>query len=288
MAELIDGKKLARLIQDEIVADIGGLTRRPMLVAIAVGDDGASRAYTNAQAKLAAKLGIGYRLDTLPANTSQTEYVAWVRRVAEDGNVSGMMLQTPVPGGLDLSAARDAMPVDKDVEAVTSLAAGRLCAGTQVTAPCTALAAFHCLQSAVESLVGLDVCVIGRSDVVGKPLALLLVQAHATVTICHSRTADLRQQTRRAAAVVAAVGKPELIRGDMIAEGAVVIDVGTNVIADGTATRLVGDVCFAEVEPRAKALTPVPGGVGPVTVSMLMRNVVALARHAERRPDGKR
>lgn len=276
MATIIDGKALARTIRDEVregVAELGAPA--PGLVALAIGEDESSAAYTRSQAKQAAKLGIEYRLDTLPESASLDDVLGHIRALNEDASVCGIMLQMPLPKHLDASICREEISSHKDVEAVTAAATGNLVFNTHDAAPCTAMAAFTCLKHAVEGqMEGLDVTVVGRSEIVGKPLALLLLHAHCTVTLCHTRTRNIEEKTRGADVVIAAAGRAGLITGDMVSPGTVVIDVGTNSV-DG---KLVGDVNFEEVDGIAAAITPVPGGVGPVTVAMLMRNLLSLAR----------
>lgn len=276
MAELIDGKAIAKAIRIQVkegVAALGG--EPPGLVAVAVGEDESSLAYTRSQQKTAERLGFAYRLDILPESTPQSDVLGHIAALNDDPAVSGIMLQMPLPKPLDKTRCREAIAPEKDVEAVTAAATGHLVFNTHRAAPCTALAAFTCLSEAVGGeLSGLDVTIIGRSEIVGKPLALLLLHAHCTVTMCHTRTKDVAEKTRRADVVVAAAGVPGLVTKDMISEETIVIDVGTNVVHD----KLVGDVAFDEVSEVARAITPVPGGVGPVTVAVLMRNLLDLAK----------
>jgi methylenetetrahydrofolate dehydrogenase (NADP+)/methenyltetrahydrofolate cyclohydrolase len=280
MNNIIDGKALAKSIRETVAAGVAELSGEPpLLVAVEVGHDEASASYTRSQAKRAAKLGIDYRLDSLSADADTDTVVGHLTALNSDSAVTAVMLQMPLPSQINKDTARCAISPEKDVEAVTDAAAGRLLLGTHDTAPCTALAALTCLEEAAEGdIAGLDVAIVGRSDIVGKPLALLLLHRHATVTICHTRTKDLQEKLLRADAVIAAAGRADLIGGDMIRPGALVIDVGTNSIETEDGRRLVGDVKFEEAQAVAGAITPVPGGVGPVTVAILMRNVLALAR----------
>ncbi len=281
MARIIDGKKIAQTIRTEVAAGIQDLTAAgaaaPLIVAVEVGHDEASASYTRNQGKTARKLGLEHRLDTLPADCSMADFRAHMASLAADPAVTGIMIQMPLPAQIDANECRRLIPIEKDVEAVTETAAGQVLQNSHRVAPCTAMAALRCLEEAVpEGISGLDVVVVGRSAIVGRPLAMLLLHANATVTVCHTRTRDLAEKLRRADVVIAAVGRPGIIGGDMIREGAICIDVGTNWLEEEG--RLVGDLLFDEVEPRAAAITPVPGGVGPVTVAMLMANALELAR----------
>jgi methylenetetrahydrofolate dehydrogenase (NADP+) / methenyltetrahydrofolate cyclohydrolase len=281
MGDIIDGKALAERIFTDVKLEVAKLATAPRLVAVAVGDDKASAAYTKRQAKLAQSCGILYRLDNLPSEAPESALRAHLETLNRDPGVSAVILQTPLPRSFDLVRCRDAIALGKDVEGVTTLAAGRLAMQKAVIAPCTAEAALHCLRAAIPDLRGLEVAVVGRSDIVGKPLALLLIHESATVTVCHRQTRDLAEVLRRADAIIAAAGSAGLVRAEMVKAGAVVVDVGTNAVTapDGS-TKLVGDVDFEAVKERARAITPVPGGVGQVTVAMLMRNAVRLARAA--------
>ncbi|MCB9832447.1 MAG: bifunctional 5,10-methylenetetrahydrofolate dehydrogenase/5,10-methenyltetrahydrofolate cyclohydrolase [Planctomycetes bacterium] len=281
MARLIDGKEIAANIRTEVAAGIQDLTASgrpaPLIVAVEVGHDEASASYTRNQGKTARKLGLEHRLDTLPATCTMADFEAHLTALAVDPAVTGIMIQMPLPDHLDANACRRLIPIGKDVEAVTETAAGQVLQNSHRVAPCTAMAALRCLQEAAPGgIAGLDVVVVGRSAIVGRPLAMLLLHANATVTVCHTRTRDLAEKLRRADVVIAAVGRAGVIGGDMIKEGAICIDVGTN--WDEASGGLVGDMRFAEVEARAAAITPVPGGVGPVTVAMLMANALRLAQ----------
>ncbi|MEZ6194347.1 MAG: bifunctional 5,10-methylenetetrahydrofolate dehydrogenase/5,10-methenyltetrahydrofolate cyclohydrolase [Planctomycetota bacterium] len=276
MAEIIDGKAIARAIKAEVAARLqerGGAA--PLIVAVEVGQDDASASYVRNQARQADRVGILHRLDRLPDDIDDAGLQAHLRRLGEDPEVTAIMLQTPLPRHLDLRAARAAIDPEKDVEAVTTTNAGRLVSGVHRVAPCTALAAVACLEAATGGdLRGLHVTVIGRSEIVGRPLALLLLHGDATVTVTHRHTRHLAQHTREADVVISAVGQPGLVTADMVREGAIVVDVGTNWIAEQN--RLVGDVDYEAVAAKASRITPVPGGVGPVTVAMLLRNAVHL------------
>jgi methylenetetrahydrofolate dehydrogenase (NADP+) / methenyltetrahydrofolate cyclohydrolase len=278
-ASIIDGKALAETTLDRVRAAVSTLASPPLLVAVALGDDKASAAYVKRQAKIAQQCGVIYRLDGLPSHTSENELMAHLESLNRDASVTGVILQTPLPKGFDAGRCRDVLRVEKDVEGVTTMAAGRLFTQRPLAIPCTAHAALVCLKAGVGTdLRGLDVAIVGRSEIVGKPLAALLIHESATVTVCHRGTKDLAGTLRRVDAIVAAAGSPGLVTGAMIKPGAVVVDVGTNAVSTPEGTKLVGDVRFDEAKEVAKAITPVPGGVGQVTVALLMMNVVELAR----------
>ena len=282
-AEIIDGKALAEIVLLRVKGGVLALGAPPLLVAVAVGDDKASAAYVKRQAKIAQQCGIVYRLDQLPPTATEAELTAHLEALNRDGTVTGVILQTPLPRGFDAGRCRDVLAVEKDVEGVTTMAAGRLFTNRPLALPCTAHAALVCLKAGVGGeLRGLDIAVVGRSEIVGKPLAAMLIHESATVTVCHRGTKDLAATLRRADAIVAAAGSAGLVTGAMIRPGAVVVDIGTNAVSTPEGTKLVGDVRFDEAKEIAKALTPVPGGFGQVTVALLMQNVVELARAAKR------
>jgi methylenetetrahydrofolate dehydrogenase (NADP+)/methenyltetrahydrofolate cyclohydrolase len=276
-AKLIDGRAIAASIDAEVARDVEALKREGavQLVAVSVGDDaGASGLYLRSQRNACLRAGIRYRTDGLPAGTTQDDLHSHLWSLASDPLVTGVILQLPLPSGLSQRAAQDAILPTKDVEGVHRENVGRVTGGRALLAPCTALASVRLLLDAGVVLRGADCVVVGHSEIVGKPVAMLLLDQFATVTVCHIATRDLAAHTRRADVVVVAVGKPGLIRGDMLRPGAAVVDVGINVLRDG---RVVGD-CSPDVAEVAGLLTPVPGGVGPVTVSMLLRNTVVAAR----------
>lgn len=280
-AELIDGKRLAAALRQQIAHEAGELAargRRPHLAALLIGDNDAARTYAASQEKTTAEVGIDYRLHALPIGTTSAEVAARLAALNADAAVQGIMLHLPVPPGLDGFALQQLIAPGKDVEGVSAANLGLLMMDRSALPPCTAAAAFECVRSTGVDLRGCNAVVIGRSAIVGKPLASLLLASHATVTTCHSRTRDLAEHSRRAQVVVVAVGQPGLIGREHIGPGAVVVDVGTNRVADESGKmRTVGDVRFDEVREVAGWLTPVPGGVGPLTVAMLLRNVVRAA-----------
>jgi len=285
-AALIDGKAFAAALRGRVAshaADFVQATgRRPGLAVVLVGDDPASQVYVGAKGKACAEAGMASFEHRLPADTSEAALLSLVERLNQDEAVDGILVQMPLPNGLDEQAIIAAINPDKDVDGFHVINAGRLSVGQEGFVPCTPLGCMMLLKDRLGDLSGLDAVVIGRSNIVGKPMAQLLVDANATVTIAHSRTRDLPAIVRRADIVVAAVGRPEMIRGDWIKPGATVIDVGINRLppAEGqTKGRLVGDVAFDEASKVAGAITPVPGGVGPMTIAVLLRNTLVAAHH---------
>nr|WP_301750744.1 bifunctional methylenetetrahydrofolate dehydrogenase/methenyltetrahydrofolate cyclohydrolase FolD [uncultured Erythrobacter sp.] len=291
-AALIDGKAFAANLRARIgtlAADFAQATgRRPGLAVVLVGEDPASQVYVGAKARACEEAGIASFEHRLPAETSEAELLALVERLNRDDAVDGILVQMPLPNGLDEQAVIAAISPDKDVDGFHVINAGRLSVGQPGFVPCTPLGCIMLLKDRLGDLSGLEAVVIGRSNIVGKPMAQLLVDANATVTVAHSRTKNLAEVVRRADIVVAAVGRPEMVRADWIKPGASVIDVGINRLPpeEGkTKGRLVGDVAFAEVSAVAGAITPVPGGVGPMTIAVLLRNTLVAAHgHAGLEP----
>ena len=273
-ARIIDGKRLAAAVRDEVRERVGRLRRDndgvPGLAVIRVGDDPASAAYVRSKAAACEEVGIASRQLTYPAFVSQEELVAGVQGLNRDSGVHGILVQLPLPGHLDERPVLEAVDPAKDVDGFTYANIGRLVENHARFVPCTPAGILELLDREKIDIAGRRAVVVGRSGIVGKPAAILLLHRNATVTICHSRTGDLAAATRRADLLVAAAGRPRLITGDMVAPGAVVIDVGINRVAG----KLVGDVGFESVAPVASAITPVPGGVGPMTVAMLLRNTL--------------
>ncbi|WP_379922744.1 bifunctional methylenetetrahydrofolate dehydrogenase/methenyltetrahydrofolate cyclohydrolase FolD [Erythrobacter sp. R86502] len=283
-AKRIDGKAFAQDLRDRIgalalaFAQVTG--RRPGLAVVLVGEDPASQVYVGAKARACEEAGIASFEHRLPAETSEAELLALVERLNRDPEVDGILVQMPLPGGLDEQAVIGAISPDKDVDGFHVINAGRLSVGQQGFVPCTPLGCLMLLKDHHGDLSGLEAVVIGRSNIVGKPMAQLLVDANATVTVAHSRTQNLPDVVRRADIVVAAVGRPEMVRADWIKPGASVIDVGINRLPPEEGKpkgRLVGDVAFGEVSAVAGAITPVPGGVGPMTIAVLLRNTLVAA-----------
>ena len=276
-ARIIDGKAVAARVQAELkdrVASLSGTGLVPGLAVVIVGDDPASRIYVNLKKKACANLGIYSEEHVLPAATTQSELLALVESLNKNPKIHGILVQLPLPDGLDEQAVLQAINPDKDVDGIHPMNIGRLLVGVPGPVACTPAGVMELIKEAGAEIKGRECVVVGRSNIVGKPQAVLLLAQHGTVTICHSRTRDLGEVCRRADILVAAVGKAGLIKGDMIKPGAVVIDVGTNRMPDG---KLVGDVDFASALEVAGAITPVPGGVGPMTIAMLMKNTVQAA-----------
>ncbi|MGN6378033.1 MAG: bifunctional methylenetetrahydrofolate dehydrogenase/methenyltetrahydrofolate cyclohydrolase FolD [Gaiellales bacterium] len=277
MATLIDGKAIAQAVRTDVARDAAALREStghvPGLVTILVGDDPASQVYVRNKIAACEEAGMASFHERLGDDATQDEVEQMVDRYNADDRVDGILVQAPLPGGLDFKRVLDRIDPGKDVDGFHPLNVGRLVAGQPGLVACTPAGVMELLRRTGTPLQGAEAVVVGRSDIVGKPVALLLLHQHATVTICHSRTRDLPSVVRRADLVVAAVGRPEMVKGDWIKPGATVIDVGINRTDHG----LVGDVEFASAEPVAGAITPVPGGVGPMTIAMLLRNTVDAA-----------
>jgi methylenetetrahydrofolate dehydrogenase (NADP+)/methenyltetrahydrofolate cyclohydrolase len=279
-ARIIDGKAIAAEVRAEVADAAGALAEggiHPGLATVLVGDDPASHVYVRAKRKACAEVGIKAWDHDLPASTSQSDLLGLVESLAADENVHGILVQLPLPLHIDEQLILDSVPPSKDADGFHPYNLGRLLAGTPLVAPATPAGIQQLLVRSGVEMEGADVVVVGRSNIVGKPLAAMLMQkapgANATVTVCHTLTARLEEHTRRADILVAAVGRARAITAEMVRRGATVIDVGVNRTEDG----LVGDVDFPAVSEIAAAITPVPGGVGPMTIAMLLANVVALA-----------
>ena len=276
-AQLIDGKALAAQVKSEAAAACAALRQKgtvPCLAVVLVGEDPASQVYVRGKVNDCAQCGIESREHRLPASTTQAELLALVGMLAQDPAVHGILVQLPLPAHIDEQAVISAIPPEKDVDGFSPLNVGRMQLGQPCCLPCTPAGCLRMIESTGTDIGGKNAVVVGRSNIVGKPMALLLLAKNATVTVCHSKTQDLAGICRRADILVAAVGRQGFITGDMVKPGAVVIDVGINRGADG---RLHGDVDFAAAAEKAAYLTPVPGGVGPMTRAMLMGNTVAAA-----------
>lgn len=273
-ARILDGKALAAQLRAEVAGRVAGLSFRPGLAVVLVGDDPASAVYVRNKDRAAQQAGLAARTIRLGVETSEAELLAVVGGLNGDPAVDGILVQLPLPPQIRPRAIIEAIDPAKDVDGFHPLNVGRLADGLPTLTPCTPRGVMKLLDLAGLPLAGSRAVVIGRSAIVGRPVAALLLAAHATVTITHSRTRDLFGECRRAEVVVAAVGQAELLRRDWIAPGAVVIDVGINRLPDG---RLVGDVAFEECRDVAGAITPVPGGVGPMTIACLLENTVAAA-----------
>ncbi len=277
-ATIIDGKAIAEKVKAEVKvraeAFLARTGRKPGLDVILVGDDPASHVYVKNKEASAGKAGLLGAVHRMPADTSQAALLAKVRELNEAAHVDGILVQLPVPKHIDPLAIVDALDPAKDVDGLTPESAGRLWVGRRGLRPCTPHGCMRLLDEHGVKLEGARAIVVGRSNLVGKPIAAMLLERNATVVLAHSRTQDLADRVREADVVIAAVGKAELVRGDWIKEGAVVIDVGINRTPEG---KLIGDVEFAAAKERARAITPVPGGVGPMTIAMLLSNTVDAA-----------
>jgi methylenetetrahydrofolate dehydrogenase (NADP+)/methenyltetrahydrofolate cyclohydrolase len=277
-AEIIDGKAIAQRVRAEVAVDVAAWTAdgraAPGLATVLVGDDPASAVYVGGKQRASAEVGIAAYDHRLPQDAPHAEVDALLHELNADPRVSGILLQLPTPPQVDGPALTELIDPLKDVDGLTPLSAGMLAKGRPGLRPCTPEGVLELLRRHDVALEGAEAVVLGRSDLVGKPVAALLLQANATVTTCHSRTRELAAVCRRADVLVAAVGRPRLVQGDWVKPGATVIDVGIHRTDDG----LVGDVDFAAAAERAARITPVPGGVGPMTIAMLLRNTLRAAR----------
>jgi methylenetetrahydrofolate dehydrogenase (NADP+) / methenyltetrahydrofolate cyclohydrolase len=284
MAELIDGKAIAQEVRAAVAQEVAAWVEAghppPGLATVLVGDDPASAVYVGGKQRASAQVGIEGFDHRLTDDASHAQVEALLRELGDDPRVSGILLQLPTPPQVDGGALTEIIDPAKDVDGLTPISAGLLAKGRPGLRPCTPSGVIELLRRHDVELEGAEAVVVGRSDLVGKPVAALLLAEHATVTICHSRTRDLAAVCRRADVLVAAVGRPELVRGDWVKADAVVIDVGIN----RTEAGLTGDVEFAGAAERARLITPVPGGVGPMTIAMLLRNTLAAARAAAGAP----
>ncbi|MDD2705310.1 MAG: bifunctional methylenetetrahydrofolate dehydrogenase/methenyltetrahydrofolate cyclohydrolase FolD [Acidocella sp.] len=285
MAEIIDGKAFATSLRAKIAAEVASLSFKPGLAVVLVGSDPASKVYVANKAKQTVEVGMNSFEHKLPAETTQEELLALVRKLNADPAVHGILVQLPLPKHLNADEVIAAISPAKDVDGLTVTNAGLLAAGQDGLVPCTPLGCLLLLQDFCPDMTGLNAVVVGRSNLVGKPIAQLLLQQNCTVTMAHSKTRDLPALCRTADILVAAVGRPEMIKGDWVKPGAIVIDVGINRVpaAEGK-TKLVGDVEFETAEKIAGKITPVPGGVGPMTIACLLRNTLTAAKRIETPP----
>lgn len=288
-AVIIDGKasaeRLRAKVADEVMTWVAAGHASPGLATVLVGEDPASQVYVRSKQKASAQVGIESFGHVLPANVSQAELEELVASLNEDPKVNGILVQLPLPAGLDEEKVLSSIRIEKDVDGFHPVNIGRLAQKGRepLFVPCTPSGVMYLLAEHITSLEGMNAVVLGRSNIVGMPVALLLVRANATVTICHSRSKDLPEIVRGADVLVAAVGRPEMVKGSWVKPGAVVIDVGVNRVEDASVPRgyrLVGDVDFDEVKEVAGAITPVPGGVGPMTIAMLLNNTLHAAKIA--------
>ncbi|WP_299321914.1 bifunctional methylenetetrahydrofolate dehydrogenase/methenyltetrahydrofolate cyclohydrolase FolD [Parasphingopyxis sp.] len=283
-AEIIDGKAFAAKLRERVATHVpdfvAAVGRKPGLAVVLVGEDPASQVYVGSKGKATVAAGMESFEHRLPDTTSEDDLIALVEKLNADDAVDGILVQLPLPDHVDDKAVIAAIDPAKDVDGFHVVNAGRLAVGEDALVPCTPLGCLMLLKDKLGDLSGLDAIVVGRSNIVGKPMAQLLLRENCTVTLAHSRTRDLPDVVRRADIVVAAVGRAEMVKGDWLKPGAVVIDVGINRLPpaeEGKKGKLVGDVAFAEAD-HVKAITPVPGGVGPMTIAVLLRNTLVAAR----------
>ena len=279
MAKIISGKEVALKVREGIKAEVCQLLektgKRPGLAVIIVGEDPASQVYVRNKAKGCEEVGFYSEVYRLPENTEMSELLALIDKLNKDTNIHGILCQLPLPKHLDETAVILAIDPNKDVDAFHPVNTGKIMIGNYSFLPCTPAGVMELIASTGVDVAGKECVVVGRSNIVGKPQAMLLLQKNGTVTICHSKTKDLAQTTKRADILVVAVGRANFITGDMIKEGAIVIDVGINRNEEG---KLVGDVHFESAEKVASYITPVPGGVGPMTITMLLKNTLTAAK----------
>lgn len=285
-AQIIDGKLIAQQVREEVAAKTAERTaagkQKPTLATVLVGDRPDSAAYVASKQKACAELGMGSISHHLPADISQEELEKLIKSLNDDRAVNGILVQLPLPSHLDEERVLQLISIEKDVDGFSPINIGRLAQKGRepLFVPCTPYGCIYLLEQAGVKIEGANAVVLGRSNIVGMPAALLLIGKNATVTVCHSRTKDLPAVVRQADILIAAIGRTEMVRGDWIKPGAAVIDVGINSVPDATkksGQRLVGDVCFTEAKEVAGFITPVPGGVGPMTIAMLMRNTLRAA-----------
>jgi len=279
MGTLIDGKAIAANVRREVaeavasMKDTAGIV--PGLKVVLVGDDPASKVYVNLKSKASAEVVIDEETITRPADLSQKELIDLIHSLNNDDSVNGILVQLPLPKVIDTDTVVMEIDPEKDVDGITPANFGRLLTQTAPLEPCTPLGVMELLHRHNVEIKGKAATIVGRSNIVGKPIALMLMREHATITVCHSRTVDLERRVSDADILIAATGVPRMIKGEWIREGAVVIDVGVNRLDDGS---LVGDVDFEPARERASLITPVPGGVGPMTIAMLMKNTLSAAK----------
>ena len=288
-AKIIDGKAFAEGLRGRLATEVAALKAQhgfvPGLAVVLVGEDPASQVYVRNKAKQTSEVGMASFEHKLAKETGQAELLALVERLNADPKVNGILVQLPLPKQIDPQAVLDAIDPAKDVDGFHVVNAGKLATGGKALVPCTPLGCLMLLKDRLGNLSGKRAVVVGRSNIVGKPMAQLLLGESCTVTIAHSRTRDLPGECRRAEILIAAVGKPEMIRGDWVQPGATVIDVGINRIERDGKTKLVGDVAYDEAVKVAGAITPVPGGVGPMTIAVLLQNTLTAARRQRGLPE---
>lgn len=274
MAVIIDGKKLAKKIREELKKECDELKEKniyPKLAVIMVGDNPASKVYVRNKSKACDEIGIKYEEYLLKEDTTQDELIELIKKLNENKEINGILLQSPIPAHLNINQAFKAITSLKDVDGFTPSSIGKLSIGEDTFISCTPYGVIKMLEEYDIDLTGKNVVILGRSNIVGKPLIQCCLNKNATVTVCHSKTKDLVEHTKRADILISAIGKSKFVKQEMVKDGAVVIDVGINRGEDG---KLTGDVDFKNVEKKASYITPVPGGVGPMTIAMLMNNVI--------------
>lgn len=281
MARLLEGKPISEIILRQLSQEVSQFKKKPVLASIMIGQNSAAESYVKSQSKMAQQLGVDYQLQRLPAAITEGELLNFIHRLNIDDTTDGIILQMPLPAHLDPQKAIAHISFEKDIEGMHPINLGRLFLGQSKIVPCTAQAVMELLKATQINLYGKDTVIVGHSDIVGKPLAMLLLRELVTVTICHIGTFDagkLKDYISKAEILIVAVGRPELIKGEWIKEGAIVIDVGINRVEG----KIVGDVEFDSAQKRASFISPVPGGVGPLTVTMLMRNLIEAIKARQR------
>ena len=274
--KIIDGKTIAAAIREEIRQDVAQMQRKPALAVVIVGEDPASQIYVRNKVKACGEIGINSYVYTLPTDCSQEALEAKLDELATDKGIDGILLQLPLPKHLNAESAMARIPFEKDVDGFSERNLGLLALHKEKMVACTPLGVMKLLEAEGVQIAGKHAVILGRSDTVGKPMAMLLLNADATVTVCHSQTKNIKQICLQADILVAAIGKAKFVKEDMVKEGAIVIDVGINRDEDG---KLCGDVDFESVKQKASLITPVPGGVGPMTIAMLMQNTCLAAKN---------
>lgn len=283
MAIIIDGKALAKKIRDQLKVEVDVLKTNkiiPKLAVIMVGDNSASKVYVKNKSKACEEIGIKYEEHLLSENIKQEELIDLIKKLNQDESVNGILLQSPIPGHLNINQAFKAISYRKDVDGFTPSSVGKLSIGEDTFISCTPYGIMKMFEEYNIDLTGKDVVIVGRSNIVGKPLIQVCLNKNATVTVCHSKTINLEEHTKRADVLISAIGKAKFITKDMVKKDAVVIDVGINRDENG---KLIGDVDFENVEKIASYITPVPGGVGPMTIAMLMNNVIKATKEQHNR-----
>ena len=274
--KIIDGKTIAAAIREKIRQDVAQMQRKPALAVVIVGEDPASQIYVRNKVKACGEIGINSYVYTLPTDCSQEALEAKLDELATDKGIDGILLQLPLPKHLDTESAMARIPFEKDVDGFSERNLGLLALHKEKMVACTPLGVMKLLEAEGVQIAGKHAVILGRSDTVGKPMAMLLLNADATVTVCHSKTKNIKQICLQADILVAAIGKAKFVKEDMVKEGAIVIDVGINRDEDG---KLCGDVDFESVKQKTSLITPVPGGVGPMTIAMLMQNTCLAAKN---------